>query len=232
MANENQTSSLTATVAAADAAQEFEQSEFDATVKGRQVTFISIPNKIVTKEGSTKTERIQEFFIPKAESLTDKLAFLGWLLGLHDEAEKDAGTKVVDKLIFRLFEPANERLTNDAGELTPDDFVNAMLRPSTRSGTGVGAIKKKLAEESMRVTELFLITREKDKDVQAKMIAAAGMTSIAQVLAALDTVTQRTVELTRQLATRQAEQAKRDAKKLEKAKETLAAAQVPAAAQG
>jgi hypothetical protein len=220
----NETSTLAATVAA-QAEPEFEVSEFDATIRGRQFTFISIPHKIVTKEGNTRIERTQAFYVPKVDGLEGKTEFANWLLGQHDEVEKESGTKVMDKLIFRLLEPANERLYNDAGEPQPDEFVNTLLRPQSRSGTGIGAIKKKLAEESMRVTELYLITREKDKAIQDKMIAAAGMTSIGQVLAALDTVTQRTVELTRQLTARTVEAEKREKKKLEKAQEMLAAAQ-------
>jgi hypothetical protein len=228
--NTAQENSLAATVAASDAAQEFEQTEFDAEVKGRKLTFISIPHKIVEKQGSTKTERVRAFFVPKESTLEGKLGFASWLLGQHDETEKDSGTKVADKLLFRLLEAANEKFITDSGEYDPNAYVDAMLKPTSRSGTGVGAIKKKLGEESLKVTELFLITREKDKDVQAKMIAAAGKTSIGQVLAELDTVTQRTIELTRQLAARQADQAKREEKKLKKAQEVLAEAQKAAQA--
>lgn len=228
--NTAQENSLAATVAAADAAQEFEQTEFDAEVRGRKLTFISIPHKIVEKQGSTKTERIQPFFVIKANTLTEKFDFAGWLLGIHDETEKESGTKLVDRFIFRLLEAANEKFITDSGEYDPQAYIDAMLKPTSRSGTGVGAIKKKLGEESLKVTELYLITREKDKDVQAKMIAAAGKTSIGQVLAELETVTQRTVELTRQLAARQAEQAKREKKKADKLAEQLAEAQKAAAA--
>src|SRR4029453_9916256 len=228
MANETSVIAANPAPAAADTT-EFEQTEFDATIRGRPVTFISIPHKEVKRDGNTKTERTVEFFIPKCETLHDKAEHVEWLLGLHDETEKDSGMKVIDRLLFRLYEAANENLVNEAGEDTPDKFIETLLRPQGKSGTGIAAIQKKLAEESLKITELYLIIREKNNpEQQQKMIAASGHTSIAQVLSKLDSLSQRTIELTRQLAQRRAEQAKREAMKLKKAQEMLATANAAA----